>query len=322
MAFNITSWGKSSRDFARGAPPPPGSFEWAAVGDVWQGRTAPRTRAGWDLYEIKYTELDAAKRWIEAITRGVRQARDIHGDKILTAADASSWSAFLKKWSPFATDMSLPGHFNSMLKVNKKVFDDYLNEARALYDGFVAKGISPVPIPYANELLTILRNMPKQLTATEMASRLRAGSRCGEKMLDENTTWWTWISSKDHGPLLTAIGEANQAARAYEKSRDPRAYKAGSPPYDEVLRRLTRIWVEAAGLSGIVQYREKARAEMHDQVEEGLKDKGRSIVWVLVAAGVGYLGISWLGRRWMYGAPQTNITVGVPDAIPREETIL
>lgn len=32
MAFNVTSWSKRGRDFGRGAPPPPGSVEYAGVG--------------------------------------------------------------------------------------------------------------------------------------------------------------------------------------------------------------------------------------------------------------------------------------------------
>lgn len=35
MAFNITSWSRRGRDFARGAPPPRGSIEYVAVGDMW-----------------------------------------------------------------------------------------------------------------------------------------------------------------------------------------------------------------------------------------------------------------------------------------------
>lgn len=320
MAFDILSWGRRGRDFSRGEPPPADSFEWAAAG--YPQRTVPKTRSGFSVYEIKYTELDAAKRWVEAVTRQMRQARATRGDEVLTAEDEKSWDAFLSRWNPFAADMGLPGHFNSMLKENKKRFDELLTVARKLYLSFVKKGASPVPIPYANELLVILRKMPKKLAAPEMAARLRAGARCGEKMLDENTTWWSWISSRDHKPLLQAIGEANQAARVYEKSRDPKTYRAGEAPYDEFLRRLTRIWVEAAGLSGLVQTRKKAWAEMRDEIEQGLEDTGTSLLWILAAAGVGYLGISWLGKRWLYGSPQSEVIVGVPDAVPREETIL
>lgn len=36
MAFNITTWSKRGRDFGRGDPPPRGSLEYVAVGDMWQ----------------------------------------------------------------------------------------------------------------------------------------------------------------------------------------------------------------------------------------------------------------------------------------------
>jgi hypothetical protein len=35
MAFNLTSWSRRGRDFARGDPPPRGSIEYVGVGDMW-----------------------------------------------------------------------------------------------------------------------------------------------------------------------------------------------------------------------------------------------------------------------------------------------
>lgn len=42
MAFNITSWSRRGRDFARGEPPPRGSIEYVGVGDMWQAAPPPR----------------------------------------------------------------------------------------------------------------------------------------------------------------------------------------------------------------------------------------------------------------------------------------
>lgn len=43
MAFNITSWSKRGRNFGRGAPPPPGSVEYAGVGGTLFYGTRPPT---------------------------------------------------------------------------------------------------------------------------------------------------------------------------------------------------------------------------------------------------------------------------------------
>jgi len=43
VAFNITSWSKKGRNFARGEPPPPGSVEYAGVGDMAMPRPARST---------------------------------------------------------------------------------------------------------------------------------------------------------------------------------------------------------------------------------------------------------------------------------------
>ena len=45
MAFNITSWGSKGRNFGRGAPPPRGSIEYVAVGDMWQAEPPRRSEA-------------------------------------------------------------------------------------------------------------------------------------------------------------------------------------------------------------------------------------------------------------------------------------
>lgn len=49
MAFNITSWSKTGRDYGRGEPPPRGSIEYVGVGDMFQpappARPAPKAAA-------------------------------------------------------------------------------------------------------------------------------------------------------------------------------------------------------------------------------------------------------------------------------------
>lgn len=301
-----------ARSFARGSSPPPGSIEYAAIG----GPLFYNTSSGFQLYEISYTELDAAKRWVDAIDRSVSQARKLHGDRVLSAADARSWEDFMTKWRPFYGDMTLPGHFNTMLKTNRRSFDDLLAKSRQLYDGFARKGMSAVPVPYADELLVVLRTTPKKLTASEMQSRLLAGARCGEKMIDRNTVWHSWLTSKDHLPLQKAIEEARLAAGIYGRSRRSSAtYVPGDPAYDDFLRALTKIWIEAAGLAGIREVKDTAYAEFVDDVRDVPEKTSSYLLWLLAAAGVSYLGYKWLNR------PSTpTVVVSVPDAYPPRES--
>ena len=308
MGFAITSWRKEGRDWGRGSSPPRGSIEWIAVGDMWQAE--PLSQSGFDVYKIGFTELDAAERWIASIDRSVNYARKIHSNKILSDADGAAWTAFMTKWLPFKGDMQLPGHFNAMLSSNKQQFDSLLNESKKLHDQFVAKGMAVVPVPYMGELVELLRSMPKSLTAGQMISKLAAGIKCGEKMLDENTPWYGWMLSRDSKALRTAIKDAQTQSDAYFPSRNSSAtYAPGDPAYDEFLRRLTRIWIEAAGLYGMSETRKTALAETVDDARDKLNKMPGNLLWLLAMAGVGYLGISWIvGRR-----PQ-KITLAVPDA--------
>ena len=320
MAFNITSWGKGGRDFGRGAPPPPGSIEYIAVGDMWdpeicarklreEGRA--RSRSGFDLkfYEISFGDLDAEENYVASVDRAVKQARKVHGDAVLSREDERSWDNFMSRWRPFAADMRLvPGSPSMMLKQNKQSFDLLAREASSLHDKFVRKGMSEVPVPYAGELLLLLRQMPKKLTASQMSAKLLAGARCGERLLDANTTWFDWVASRDHHPLRDAVADAGRAADIYGRSRSSAAtYSPGDPAYDEFLRRLTKIWVEASGLYGIRETEATAKAHLKDDLSE------KSVLYfagLLAAAGAAYLGVAWLMR------PSRPAAVGVPDAYP------
>lgn len=302
MAFNLTSWSRTGRDFGRGAPPPPGSVEYAASGDPIEvmGFNVPK------VYKISYTELDAAKNWVEAVDRSVKQSRSEHVDRVLSAADERIWNEFLDKWKPFYGDMSLPGHFNAMLSSNKKAFDDLLNECRKLYVQFAAKGMSLIPVPYAGELLQILRTTPKKLTASEMQSRLIAGARCGEQMLNTNMTWVDWLTSRDHNGLRDAISDARRTADVYGRSAaSNKKYSAGDPVYDDFVRRLAKVWVEAAGLAGIRATQESAKAGLASDLDPG--GVSTSVLLYLALAGGAYAGLSWLL------SPKKQVRVAVPD---------
>jgi hypothetical protein len=316
MAFNLTSWSRTGRDFGRGSPPPRGSIEWVGVTDMFYPELQrPASSSGFQVYEVSYTELDAAKRWVEGVDRSVLAARRVHGGEILSAADQLAWEDFMARWRPFYFDMTFPGHFSAMLSANKKIFDDLLRESRQLYEKFTEKGMSPVPVPYAGELLEVLRGTPKRLTAAEMSSRLRAGARCGEKMLDANMTWSDWLVSRDHRGLVSAISDARGAADIYSRSRSSgRTYSPGEPAYDEFLRRLSKIWIEAAGLAGVREASATARAELKDDARQLPERAAHLSLWLLALAGASYLGVAWLARP---RAPQT-IVVGVPDAVGGE----
>jgi hypothetical protein len=316
MAFNITSWGRSGRGFGRGDPPPRGSIEWIAVGDMWEPAPPPRSASGFSVYKVSFTDVDAGDRWMSEIDRSVRQARAIHKDEILSAADEREWDALLAKWRPLLFDLrAIPGSPAAMLPSAKRRFDEIVNASKVLHDRFIKKGMSKVPVPYAGELVVILRGTPRKLTASEMSARLAAGARCGEKMLDANAPWYAWMISSDHVPLEKAIEAAKVASAAYARSAEsPATYAAGDPAYDEFLRRLAKIWIESAGLYGIQETLRTASAELKDDVRKMPERALGLSLGLLAAAGLGYLGLHWLaGRR----APAT-VVVGVPDAIQDE----
>jgi hypothetical protein len=304
-----------ARNFARGAPPPPGSIEWIAVGDMWDPEVAARkmgkTVAGAAARAVSFTDVDAAQNYVDAVDRSVKQARRVHGDKILSRDDERKWDDFAGRWRAFAADVpTIPGGWDLASPSLKRDFDRLLSQAHALHDEFAAKGMSNVPVPYAGELLELLRSMPKKMTAAQMRGKLLAGVKCGHKMLDKNTTWWDWVASRDHLPLERAVDQAANAADIYGRSRDSKTiYSPGDPVYDEFLRRLTLIWIEAAGLYGIREAKASARARLKDDLSDVPKAAGTSILGLLVMAGVAYLGVKWIAS-----AAARPVVVGVPDA--------
>jgi hypothetical protein len=312
MAFNVTSWKRTGRDFGRGSPPPRGSFEWAAVGDMW-------TRSGLDVYELGYTELDAAKRWVETVDRSVKLSRAAHGKINVSDADARAWDALVKRWRTFYFDTTLlPGRPGAMLKSTKQEFDEIVSSSKRLYDRFLAAGMPIVPVPYSGELQQLLRGMPRRLTASEMRSRLLAGARCGEKMYDESTPWWSWaVAPAESRGLRDAVASARTLADNLARARDSRTtYSPGDPVYDELLRRLSQIWIEGSALYGQQEVRETARAQLADDVRKMPEAAGRKALWLAGLAGLAYLGISRMASPRPY-----QVVVGVPDAVPPDAEV-
>jgi hypothetical protein len=275
--------------------------------------------SGWDLFKIGFTDLDAADRWLSNIAESMRYTRQLHDSKILTATDVTEWDDFfVNRWSPFRQKLQhplkSPGYIQMMLSENKQEFDNLLKQARILHDKFVSKGMVPVAVPYMGELVVLLRTMPKSLTATEMRTKLEAGIVCGNKMLDENTAWWQWRKRSDTKGLSRAIANAKTAASIFTKTSSNERFDVGSPVYDEFLRRLTAIYIEAAGVYGIVETRQSAVAEGLDKARDATRASTDHLLWLLAAVGVSYLGIRWITRD-----KPTEIRVGVPDAIPGEQ---
>jgi len=214
MGFNLTSFKTSGRGWGRGSPPPRGSIEWVAVGDMWEPGPPPHvnppSNAGFQVFEIGFTELDAADRWMKRLEDNIRYARQVHGDKVLSASDVDAWDALMLRWVPFrhklTSPIRSPASIQMMLKENKAELDGLLNESKSLHDRFARKGMPMVPVPYMGELLLVLRSLrqdPKRdptpmdsqtnplkpLTAAQMRAKLEAGIACGEHMLDENAAW-------------------------------------------------------------------------------------------------------------------------------------
>ena len=323
MAFNLTSLKSNGRDWSRGEPPPPGSFEYVGCGALFD-RPTVRTDSdsgfqflpdGFHVFEIGFTELDAADRWMHALYESIHYTRKVHGDRVLTKGDVADWDSLMSRWVPFRERLTSavrsPAWIQMWLKENKSEMDGMLHESHRLHDRFAAKGMPMVPIPYMGELVILLRTMPKGMTAKEMRAKLEAGIRCGEKMLDRDTAWWQWRRRDDTHGLTNAITDAGTAAGMFGRSDSTESYGPGSPVYDEFLRRLTRIYIEAAGLYGIVETKRTAVAEAIDEGRKGGKSATDYLLWLLAAVGVGYLGIKWIAK------PQpVRITVGVPDAMP------
>lgn len=312
MGFNITSWGQDSRNFGRGAPPPRGSIEYVAVGSMWTAdppkRQSARTTSGEDEKKVTFTEIDAADRWLTNIHRSLVYTRQIHGDKIITKSDVANWDEFISRWNPYR-DRLTTLHVLFMSSADKQLFRALMNESNKLYQGFVTKGLPLIPVPYALELVTLLRSMPKQITAEQMYSKLIAGIQCGDKLLDDKTPWYAWKKSGETKPLAVAVDNAKAMGAILARSKSTQeTYGAGDPVYDEFLRRLTRIWIEAAGLYGFEETQRTAKAELKDDLKNRASDTPSNLLWLVLTAGVGYLGIKWITGR------TTKVQIAVPDA--------
>ena len=320
MAFNITRFKKMGRDWARGAPPPRGSIEYVGVGDMFmEEQPKLSSSSGFQVFEIGFTELGAADRWMQRLHDNIRYTRQVHGDRILTQADVDEWDSLMSRWNPFREKLTSaiksPAWIQMWLKDNKVEFDRLLNQSKSMHDRFSARGMPMVPVPYMGELVLLLRKMPKKMSASDMRSKLEAGIKCGDKMLDQNTTWWQWRKRDDSRGLVRAIDDAKTASQLFARSKTSETYEPGSPVYDEFLRRLTRIYIEAAGLYGIVETKKAAVDEGMDKGREGGKKAINHMLWLLVSAGVGYLGLRWISRP-----SPVRITVKVPDAAPASNT--
>ena len=319
MAFNITRFKKMGRDWARGEPPPRGSIEYVGVGDMFMEEPPrPTSSSGFQIFEIGFTELDAADRWMKRLEDNIRYARQVHGDKILTESDVNAWNELMSRWVPFreklTSPLKSPASIQMWMKDNKIELDRMLNQSKKMHDRFAAKGMPMVPVPYMGELVLMLRKMPKQMRTPDMRAKLEAGIKCGDKMLDQDTAWWQWRKRKDSHGLTAAIEDAKAASELFSRSRTSEVYEPGSPVYDEFLRRLTKIYIEAAGLYGIVETKKTAVAEAVDKARETGKKATDHLLWLLISAGVGYLGLRWISRP----AP-ARIVVKVPDMAPRPE---
>ena len=315
MGFNVTRFKEMGRDWARGSPPPRGSIEYAGVGDMFMEEPPMESASGFQVFEIAFTELDAADRWMRRLEDNIRYARQVHGDKILAQADVDEWNGLMTNWVPFREKLTSatrsPAWIQMWLKDNKVKFNQMLNLSRKMHDRFAARGMPMVPIPYMGELVLMLRRMPKRMRAPDMRSKLEAGIKCGDKMLDQDTAWWQWRKRNDTRGLTNAIVDAKAASSLFARSKSSDVYEPGSPVYDEFLRRLTKIYIEAAGLYGLAETRRTAVAEAMDKAREVAKKDTSHLLWLLISAGVGYLGLRWISR-----SEPSKITVRVPDMQP------
>jgi hypothetical protein len=258
--------------------------------------------------KVSFTEIDAAHRYLNTLHRSIAYTRQIHGDKILSKSDVAAWEEFISRWNPFNDRMTTLGVL-FMSDADKRLFHSFMAEANKLYLSYTAKGMSTIPVPYAAELVQLLRTMPKQITASQMYGKLVAGIQCGDKLLDDKTPWYAWKKSGDTKPLAVAVDSAKAMSAILTRSKSAKeTYSAGDPIYDEFLRRLTRIWIEAAGLYGITETQKSADARLKDDLRKGPADTKSNIIWLLVTAGVSYLGLKWI----MGGANKPK--VAVPDA--------
>lgn len=341
MGFSLFRWRNSGRDWSRGEPPPRGSVEYCGVPDAFQPppkQTSPRlpTRSemGGKIWEITAAEIDAANRFTDTIARSVDYARQVHGDSVLTAKDASSYTDFYKRWKKFAARVSAWSLVERAKESNKKIFEALLQEANRMRDRFVTQGMPIVPVPYMADLVLMLRRLPQTLTPKEMASRLVTACRWGIAMVEASRTTAEKVRAvgtlavlgpagllftdlfessqdRDRRGLVKAIEDAQHAASLLSKSADAStSYSKGDPVYDEFVRRATRIYIEAAGLFGIQATKTTATSEAIDAGAKQIERGSSGLLWLLGIAGVSYLGARWLESRKSASEPETGAGEG------------
>ncbi len=297
-----------ARNFARGAPPPPGSIEYVAVGDMWDPQIAARKAqkirgaTGAEAQGTAFTDLDASARYVDSIDRAVKQSRRTHGDGILSRDDERAWDDLYTRWRNLETDARGK-------PTTKKAWEKLVDEIHGMSTRFTAKGMETVPVPYAGELMLLLRQVPSQLTVADMRQKLLAGAKCGDRLLADDTPWKSWRKSTDLSPLKQSMDDAKSAADIYGRSRDQRKrYGTRSPVHEDFLRRLTCIWIAAARLYGLGNPPTSSSDSSGD-----LPGTRTYLLGLLALAGVGYLGAGWLMKS------RRTPVVGVPDAYPEED---
>lgn len=338
MGFSLFRLRQSGRDWSRGDPPPRGSIEYVGVGDMFE---APPLTASGTVWEISATELEAAKRWCDTLARSVDYARQVHGDRVLSPADAEEFTRFYTRWKKFADRVGTWSLVERAKEANKVAFESLLSESKVLRDRFVRRGMAVVPVPYVTELVLMLRHMPPALTPRDMVRKLETAARWGEAMVESTKTTGEWVQrsgmyaalasygpagllfahhvptswDKDRTGLRDAIADARKAAEHLKRASDASSsYGRGDPVYDEFLKRVTRIYIEAAGLYGIREAQRGAVAEAVDAGARPLEKGTSSLPYLLALAGVSYLGVRWLEAR-----RDPPVVVEVPDTYPDSE---
>ena len=328
-----------NRNWARGAPPPRGSIEYVGVGDMFEPEPS-RTASG-KIWEISATELEAANRWNETLARSVLYARQVHGNSILSSTDAKDFTSYYKKWKTFSNKVTAWSLYDRALEANKRFFEDLLIDSKRLHDRFTKKGMSIIPVPYMTELTLLLRTMPKRMAPQEMIGKLRLGITWAKKMIFASITTGEWVQKSgntaaaisllgpaglliayhlptswttDRKELETAITNAENALPILARANTKKTYAAGEPVYDEFLRRLAKIYIEAAGLYGVMETRKAAVAEAFDKGTDAIEKPISNLLWMLIIAGISYLGLRW----WVYGPKEQKIVLAVPDAVSPE----
>jgi hypothetical protein len=307
----------------------------SAPGDVDELKIPQKT--GFYLYEISHSDWDAATRWMANLAENVAYTRKVHGEKVLTTTEALKFNDLWRRWLLFGNKIeevkrelkdeslasrvlsaTIPGLWPSRLLYataqgslalmsaeNKRELDKLLKEAWELYKRFRLMGLSQVAIPYMGDLVIILRTLPREMTLSDMVTRLRDGASVGERLVDSNTAWWQWRKRDETKGVRRAVAEARKLAdeiEAVAKTRPGQGPRdQGAPIYAHFVRVLAKIYVEAAGLYGVEETKRTATAEFKDDAAKIPEKFGFSLLGLLAAVGVGYVGLRWVtGSRTTY----------------------